>query len=589
MMAAMTGRTDTIGQHVLELLTTAGFTRGALLGVALDPRAGVGLATDATMISVDARDVEPIALLRTVEAAWRPRWVWWSIDTPITLTAAGLRVATCWDVSVVHRLLHGGWKADVARVWSSAYALSSGSIPVSGQLDLRGGDPSEPNSAEDSPVRADGYLQAEWVAGGWADSPTRLGAWAQAAIKVCILQHRQLEALAVRGSAASTARSESAAELLCAELQLDGLPVDVTRAESLIESLVGPRPRSEREALQLRRKRDAVVLAHAPHSTDIDLRNPAQVRALLRRVGLEVPDTRAWRLKELRDAHPVIEALLYWRKAERVATTYGYAWLDEHVANGRLRGGWSSTDGAAGRMTAQAGLHNMPVDMRELVAAQPGHVFVRADLGQIEPRVLAAVSADPALTTATVDDDLYAPVAKRLGVERAVAKVAVLAAMYGQTSGVAGQALRGLERAYPVAMQYLRSADEQGQGGNDLRTYGGRLVRMWPDPDHLDDRALRAAAASRGRYARNAMVQGAAAELFKVWAAIVRGRVETLDAQIVLCLHDELLVHAPRAAGDAVKALLGDCLQQAASVWAPSTGVRFVLDAAVIDRWSEAK
>ena len=45
-------------------------------------------------------------------------------------------------------------------------------------------------------------------------------------------------------------------------------------------------------------------------------------------------------------------------------------------------------------MTATAGLHNLPADLRPAVAAEPGHVFVRADLGQIEPRVLAAVSGD---------------------------------------------------------------------------------------------------------------------------------------------------------------------------------------------------
>ena len=63
-------------------------------------------------------------------------------------------------------------------------------------------------------------------------------------------------------------------------------------------------------------------------------------------------------------------------------------------------------------MTASAGLHNMPADMRGAVVAEPGHVFVRADLGQIEPRVLAAVSGDAALAQATLDDDMYAPVAR---------------------------------------------------------------------------------------------------------------------------------------------------------------------------------
>jgi DNA polymerase I - 3''-5'' exonuclease and polymerase domains len=61
-------------------------------------------------------------------------------------------------------------------------------------------------------------------------------------------------------------------------------------------------------------------------------------------------------------------------------------------------------------------------------------------------------------------------------------------------------------------------------------------------------------AAAYGRYARNAMIQGAAAELFKVWAVIVRARCAPLGARIVLCLHDELLVHVPRAGGAGVPA-----------------------------------
>ena len=85
---------------------------------------------------------------------------------------------------------------------------------------------------------------------------------------------------------------------------------------------------------------------------------------------------------------PLVAALLDWRKAERIATTYGYTWLDEHLGHdGRLRGAWTGSDGAAGRMTASSGLHNMPAVLRQAVLAAHGHLFVRADLGQIEPRV----------------------------------------------------------------------------------------------------------------------------------------------------------------------------------------------------------
>src|SRR5690606_30588911 len=151
----------------------------------------------------------------------------------------------------------------------------------------------------------------------------------------------------------------------------------------------------------------------------------------------------------------------------------GYRWLDEHVSDRRLRGEWSASDGAAGRMTASAGLHNLPAELRPAVAADHGWVLVRADLGQVEPRVLAAVSGDRALIAATAADDLYRPVADRLGVTREIAKVAVLGAMYGATTGTSAQALHGLQREYPVAMGLLEAAAAAGRAGEDVHTVGG--------------------------------------------------------------------------------------------------------------------
>ena len=128
-------------------------------------------------------------------------------------------------------------------------------------------------------------------------------------------------------------------------------------------------------------------------------------------------------------------------------------------------------------MTASAGLHNMPADLRPAVVAEPGHVFVRADLGQIEPRVLAAVSGDRAAGARprrTTTCTRRSPT--QLGVDRPTAKVAVLGAMYGQTTGHGAQALRGLEAAYPVAMALPRGRRPRpARAGVDLRTYGGRL------------------------------------------------------------------------------------------------------------------
>src|SRR6202020_1482385 len=112
------------------------------------------------------------------------------------------------------------------------------------------------------------------------------------------------------------------------------------------------------------------------------------------------------------------------------------------------------------------------------VIAEPGPLSVGPALGQIEPGVLAAVSGDAALAAATAADDMYLPVAAQLSVDRPTAKVAMIAAMYGQTTGHGGNAGRRMRSAYPVAMGYLDAADRSAQAGQGLRTYGGRLMRM---------------------------------------------------------------------------------------------------------------
>jgi DNA polymerase I len=557
-------------------LRRAGVERGGLAGLAVLPG---GSSAAVSVGGAPAGWTGEVTEVGVADAGIRPRWVLWSADvTARACLAGGVRLATCWDVAASHRLLAGGWRADAGVAWASTHGLS---MPEAGS-----GPPDLFDLSDDSaePVGDDGQLRQSWVNGGWADGgPARLGQWAALAADVAGLQRAALAG--VNGSRPlAVATSESAAELLCAELGHDGLPVDRGRAEDLLTQIIGPRPRNDAEALRLRTARDATVLAFAPGGMACDLRSPAQVLKLLRTAGVDVPDTRAHRLRALRDTHPLVNALLEWRKAERIATTYGYSWLDACLgADGRLRGSWTGSDGAAGRMTASAGLHNMPALLRAAVVAEPGHVFVRADLGQIEPRVLAAVSGDTGLTAASAADDLYAPVAAALGVDRPTAKVAVLGAMYGQTTGHGAAAGRRLRSAYPVAMEYLDAGDRSAQAGKDLRTYGGRLVLMRASAGEPQ-----AQVAARGRYGRNALVQGAAAEFFKMWAVTVRARLAAGSA-IVLCLHDELLVHAPAADGAAVAALVDECLRETAARWAPGSGVRFISDTRVVPVWADAK
>lgn len=87
------------------------------------------------------------------------------------------------------------------------------------------------------------------------------------------------------------------------------------------------------------------------------------------------------------------------------------------------------------------------------------------------------------------------------------------------------------------------------------------------------------------------MVQGAAAELFKTWAVLTRARTAEFSGQIVLCLHDELLVQAPLDRADAAARAVDSALDEAAHRWAPPDHprVRFLSDTSVIARWSDAK
>jgi DNA polymerase I len=578
--------------ELVTRLRQAGVGRGDLVGLAVAPDGTAAVAVEDPAAGWAGSAGE----LAVADEEVRPRWVTWSQDDAQRLVARGVRLATCWDVAAVHRLLFGGWRADPGFAWAHLCGLPLDGVPAprpagAGMADLFDAaleDESAPAAADAAadagPVGEDGYLRPDWTRGGWAESAERLLAWARLAMRAAEQQRAALEGDAGGGWAVATVRAESTVELLCAELSADGLPMDRDAAEQVLAGFIGPRPRGDADAVAMRAARDGAVLRHAPAGVTADLRSPVQVRSLLAAAGVEVPDTRAWRLEEFKDTSPLVAALLEWRKAERIATTYGYGWLDEHLGpDGRLRGAWTGSDGAAGRMTASNGLHNMPAAMRRGVIAAHGHLFVRADLGQIEPRVLAAVSGDHALALATQADDMYLPVAAELGVDRPTAKVAMIAAMYGQTTGHGGVAGRRMRTAYPVAMGYLDSADRAARAGRDLRTYGGRLVRM------SGGIASPARTAARGRYGRNALVQGAAAELFKMWAVTVRARGPALGARIVLCLHDELLVHVAEEHAEAAAALVGDCLAETARRWAPRGDVRFIAETSVVRCWADAK
>src|SRR5690606_26643683 len=100
---------------------------------------------------------------------------------------------------------------------------------------------------------------------------------------------------------------------------------------------------------------------------------------------------------------------------------------------------------------------------------------VVADAAQLEPRVLAAMAGDEAMASAARGSDLYQGLVDQGVVDtRAHAKVAMLGALYGSTSGEAGRLMPRLMRAYPRATGVVEEAARDGERGTPVRTWLGR-------------------------------------------------------------------------------------------------------------------
>ncbi len=251
----MDPNSPTNAEGIADALAASGFERGALLALTVASGVGAAVATpDGWSASVEwASGVEAT---RAVEVALRPRWVMWGSETALVLVDGGLRVAKSWDIAAVQRLLVGGWRMDPARAWAQLHDLSLDGLPSVAAIDLF----TQPDDGEpDQAVRADGYLKPEWMAADFVWTLGRLEQWAHLALAVAGLQADRLAALGERPRAPSIARSESAAELLCVELSVDGLPMDRRRGGGhrrlVRRAAPAHRGRGRRTAARARRRR----------------------------------------------------------------------------------------------------------------------------------------------------------------------------------------------------------------------------------------------------------------------------------------------------------------------------------------------
>ena len=256
--------------------------------------------------------------------------------------------------------------------------------------------------------------------------------------------------------------------------------------------------------------------------------------------GVQVTSTRFAVLREI--DHPAIPLLLEYKELSRLHAAFGWSWLDTWVSGGRFRPEYIVGGVVSGRWASRGGgALQIPKLLRRAAVADPGWVLVVADAAQLEPRVLAALAGDQAFAEAAAGGDLYTALASAFGGDRALAKVALLSAMYGGSGGDAGQLLAVLRRRFPRASAYVESAAQAGEAGRTVRSVLGRTCpppsAAWrsaaaDDPGDpaadADPAAGQQATRARGRFTRNFVVQASAADWALVLVASLRRRLAAI-------------------------------------------------------------
>jgi len=336
---------------------------------------------------------------------------------------------------------------------------------------------------------------------------------------------------------------------------------------------------------------------------------------VLKRTGTSrAPSTAVEVLEELAQQHDICRFILDWRQLSKLKGTYIDA-LPTLVnpETGRVHTQISQAVAATGRLSSSdPNLQNIPIrteigrQIRSAFIADPGHVLISADYSQIELRVLAHMSGDPALLEAfTTNIDIHDRTADRVfgstsGLDahelRRRAKIINYALLYGKTAftlakdiGVTQQAAQEFIDAYfagfPGVRAYIDQTLADARRSGVVRTLTGRR-RLVPELTSKNGMIRMAAE----REAVNMPIQGTAADILKqamvdVHAALAdhnAGRPE--PARMILTVHDELLFEAPKEEAHAAAEVVRDRMEHAATLDVPLT-----VDVGIAENWRDAK
>ncbi|WP_432042250.1 bifunctional 3'-5' exonuclease/DNA polymerase [Streptomyces cadmiisoli] len=516
------------------------------------------------------------------------RWVWRSTaEAYPPLLAAGVRVERCYDVEDAETLLLGH-EGRYGEPRSAAAALAR----------LRGG-PVPP----DPPQRA-----AEPGAQSPLFEPQSVRLPLGELLAVYAEQQRRHERTAHPDRMRLLTAAESAGMLVAAEMNRSGVPWSAQVHREVLHQLLGERYAGGGEPRRLAELADEVSAAFGRRVRP-DL--PADVIKAFAQAGIKVASTRRWEIESV--DHPAVKPLVEYKKLYRVWVAHGWSWLQDWVRDGRFRPEFLAGGTVTGRwVTNGGGGLQIPKIIRRAVVADPGWRLVVADADQMEPRVLAAISRDPGLMeVAGRETDLYQSVSDRaFSGDRAQAKLAVLGAIYGQTSGDGLKNLAALRRRFPKAVAYVDDAARAGEEGRLVRTWLGRTCPPAAGTADAADEAgipqddpaetgtggqewvpgyASTNARARGRFARNFVVQGSAADWTLLLLAALRRTCADLAAELVFFQHDEVIVHCPLEEAETVVAAIREAAELAARLTFGETPVRFPFTTAVVECYADAK